>query len=767
LAENDLPCPPEETLAHSPSLGRSVPRREGAAKLTGREIYVDDLPRNGVWYGGTVRASDPHARVARVVRDPAFPWDEVVVVTARDIPGRNVVGLILDDQPALADPVVRHAGEAVALVAAADRETLERALRAIAVKTEPLPALLDPDAALAAAESGGPVLHAPDNVYKHIDIVRGDVEAAIAAADVVVSGTYEIGSQEHVYIEPQGMQAEWTDGGVVIQGSMQCPYYIVDGLAELLDVPTRDIRVIQRATGGGFGGKEEYPTMLAAHAALLARRAGRPVRITYDRGEDMAATTKRHPGRVRITSGLGADGNLQAMDVDVVLDGGAYCTLSPVVLSRGAIHAVGPYDVPDVRVRARAVATNRPPFGAFRGFGAPQTIFAREAHLDECATRLGLDPAELRRRNVLGPGGLLCTGQDVGDDVAAREVLERALTEARWEERRRDFAAFNVRAAAAAGPERFRRRGVGLSLFHHGAGFTGSGEVMLASVAGLRGNADGTFTVLSAQTEMGQGTRTILAQAAADGLGVPAEQVRTEDPDTATMPNSGPTVASRTGMVVGGLLIRAGRELRRMLEEEAGRPLDDAGVAEAVARRAAAGPFEHLVRYEPPPGVSWDEEHYRGDAYATYAWSCQVAAVEADLLTGETSVLDVVSVQDVGRVMNPVLAGGQIEGGVAQGVGWALLEEVVWERGAMANATMTDYPIPTAKDTPPIHAVFVEHPHARAPHGAKGVGELPMDGPAPAIVNALRDALGVALRRIPATPERVLDAIAAEADRPA
>jgi CO/xanthine dehydrogenase Mo-binding subunit len=283
---------------------------------------------------------------------------------------------------------------------------------------------------------------------------------------------------------------------------------------------------------------------------------------------------------------------------------------------------------------------------------------------------------------------------------------------------------------------------------------------MLGSEAGLRGNTDGSITVLSSQTEMGQGTRTILSQIAAEGLGIGTEHVVTEDPDTSRMPNSGPTVASRTAMVTGGLVLRAGHEFRRKVEDAAGRPLpEDEEFRREVARLAEEGGVEVLTRYEQPEGMHWDDERYRGDAYASYAWACDVAAVEVDTLTGEVQVLDVTAVQEVGRVINPVLAAGQIEGGVAQGVGWALLENVVWEDGRMKNSTMTDYVVPTSLDTPPIRVVLLERPHPRAPHGAKGIGELPMDGPAPAIVNALRQALGVALREVPATPERILEAI--------
>jgi CO/xanthine dehydrogenase Mo-binding subunit len=728
-----------------PSIGENVTRVEGREKLTGDALYLDDLPADGVWFGATVRSTVPCGRIVAIRRSADFPTGEVVLVTADDVPGINVVRLLEDDQPALAYDRIRHAEEPVALVAGPTRELALRAAQALEIEVEAEPAVLDAEASLA---GGG-------RVFKRIDIVKGDAAAALAGADVVVEGEYTFGSQEHVYIEPQAMQAQWTEDGVVLHGSLQCPYYVVKGLAPLLDLPPDRIRVIQTTTGGGFGGKEEYPTLIAAHAALLAKAAGRPVRIVYDRAEDMRATTKRHPGRVRHRTGLTADGRITAMDVDVLFDGGAYCTLSPVVLSRGAIHAAGPYDVENVNVRARAVATNHPPYGAFRGFGAPQTIFALEVHLDECARRVGLSPVELRRRNALRENGTMATGQDVGGDVAALEALERALEEARYEERHAEFDAHNAAAdrdPAAAG---FRRRGIGLALFCHGSGFTGAGEVMLASRAGVAALPDGTFSVLSAQTEIGQGTRTILAQAAADGLGVPVDRVRTADPDTAIAPDSGPTVASRTGMVVGGLLVRAGRRLRERIERDGALPDVDAFCARAAAL-SAASPLEEIVQYEPPSGVVWDDEHYRGDAYATFAWACYVAAVEVDLLTGETHVLDITAVQEVGRTLNPVLAAGQVEGGVAQGVGWALLENVVWRDGRMANATMTDYVIPTAPDTPPIRVVFLERPHTRAPHGAKGIGELPMDGPAPAIANALHQAIGAAVTRVPATGEAVL-----------
>ncbi len=469
--------------------------------------------------------------------------------------------------------------------------------------------------------------------------------------------------------------------------------------------------------------------MIAAHACLLALKSGRPVKIVYDRTEDMIATTKRHPSVVRHRSGVTRDGRLTAMEVDVLMDGGAYCTLSPVVLSRGAIHAAGPYRCANTRIEGRVVMTNTPPNGAFRGFGAPQTQFAMEVHMDRIAEALGLDPVTVRLRNALKPGETTATGQKLGPDTSAVAVLKEAVRRTRFKRRRASLAGSG--------------RGIGLSLFYHGAGFTGSGEVMLGSRVGLETTPQGA-RILVANTEIGQGTRTMLAQIVADGLGIPYEQVDVAQPDTSVVPDSGPTVASRTCMVVGGLLEKCARRMREQL--------------------AGASPAEHHARhgrlhleeqYAAPEGRQWSDETYRGDAYATYAWGCDVAEVELDPVTHETRVMKFTAVQEFGRPIHPAMARGQIEGATAQGLGWALLEHVVMRDGQMANAQLTNYVIPTTLDTPPMDVVMLENPFPGGPFGAKGVGEMPIDGPAPAVVNALRHA-GLDVRSIPATPEVLL-----------
>jgi CO/xanthine dehydrogenase Mo-binding subunit len=535
---------------------------------------------------------------------------------------------------------------------------------------------------------------------------------------------------------------------------MQCPYYVHTALKALFALPDERVRVVQLETGGGFGGKEEYPSVLAGHAALLAWKSGRPVKLLYDRAEDMAATTKRHPSRTRHRTAIARDGRLLAMEIDFVIDGGAYCTLTPVVLSRGTIHAAGPYRCPNVRIHGRAVATNTPPHGAFRGFGAPQSLFALERHMDRVAAAAGVTPEEIRRRNFIHAGETSTVGQIIRDPVDMEGLLDRAFSLSKYHEKRAQFSHANGIAGI--------RKGIGFAAFMHGAGFTGSGEEHLASVVTVEASANGQLRVLSSNTEIGQGTNTIFAQIAADAAGLPLDAIEIVQPDTALVPNSGPTVASRTCMVVGKLVETAARGIRRTLMDA--NLLDERYSAEDFSRACAqyvstVGRLRSSAQYRAPEGLRWDDTKYEGDAYGTYAWAVYVAEVTVDLTTCEVRVDDFVAVQEVGKVINPTLATGQIEGGVAQAIGWALCEEVVWRDGRMANAQMTNYVMPTSLDLPDIRVYFEERPYAHGPAGAKGIGELPMDGPAPAIANAIAHATGADVRSIPLTPERLMEAM--------
>ncbi|MEO5896163.1 MAG: molybdopterin cofactor-binding domain-containing protein, partial [Vicinamibacterales bacterium] len=640
---------------------------------------------------------------------------------------------------------VNHAEEPVLLLAHADKHLLEEARRRVTIEIDPLPAVLTMDAALEARD----VIWGTDNIFKSYRVGRGDVDGAWTNAISIVEGEYQTGAQEQLYIEPNGMLAVAdSESGVTVWGSMQCPYYIHKALAGLFGLPAEKIRVVQMETGGGFGGKEEYPSIIAGHAALLAWKSGRPVKLIYDRAEDMVATTKRHPSRTRIRTGVDAAGKLVALDIDFTIDGGAYCTLSPVVLSRGTIHASGPYFCPNIRVSGRAVATNVPPHGAFRGFGAPQSIFALERHMDRAANAAGIAPDAFRRANFIKPGQTSAVGQVMRDPVDMGAILDRALELSNYHEKKRRFA-----EQPLTGPV---RKGIGFATFMHGAGFTGSGEDHLASIATVEVTREGRVRVLTASTEIGQGTITIFSQIAADALGIDVDDIDIVQPDTSLVPDSGPTVASRTCMVVGKLVESAAHALRRTLLQ-AGLPPD--GYSRDQFHNACRIHIEHYgwltasAQYSAPHDVKWDDEKYEGDAYGSYAWAAYVAEVSVDLTTFEIKVDDFVAVQEIGKVINPVLATGQIEGGVAQAIGWALYEDVVWREGRMANSQMTNYIMPTSVDLPPIRVFFEEVPYPNGPAGAKGIGELPMDGPAPAIANAVANATGIDVRRIPLTPE--------------
>jgi len=734
-------------------VGQSVPRKEGRDKVTGRSRYVDDMVMPNMLFGATVRSQIPRGRITKIGFGPGIAWDEFVIVSAQDISGTNCISLIGDDQPCLASEFVNHPEEPILLLAHPNRHLLPQAVKAVSIEYDPLPAIFT----IEESEHGCEIVWGKDNVFKTYLIEKGDLDGLWEKADYIVEGEYSTGAQEQLYIENNGMIANFDPAqGITVWGSLQCPYYIHKALMALCNLPAEKVRVVQMETGGAFGGKEEYPSMIAAHAALLAIKAGRPVKIIYDRLEDMAATTKRHPSRTRHRTGVSREGKILGGEIDFTIDGGAYLTLSPVVLSRGAIHAGGPYYWPSVRIRAKAVATNAPPHGAFRGFGAPQSLFAMERHMDRIAQTVGLSPVEIRRRNFLQPGQATTTEQVVGEPIDLGKLLDRALEISDYHSKKQTFAKRNQVGTS--------RKGMGIAAFLHGAGFTGSGERYLSSVVGVEGCPDGSVRVLVSSTEFGQGTNTVLSQIAAEALGLPYENVSMAQPDTMEVPNSGPTVASRTVMVVGKLVQSATLGIAQtLISSNLLREGYSADEFRAACQQYVAthGQFRCWSRYEAPADIFWDDEKYRGEAYAAFAWAVYIAEVTVDLTTYQVSVDDFVALQEVGRVLHPLLARGQILGGVAQGIGFSLYEKVVWQNGRMQNGQMTNYIMPTASDLPPIRVFFEELGNIHGAYGAKGIGELPMDGPAPAIVNAVEDALGIPFNSIPLLPEDIMDGLAA------
>src|SRR6202162_3218453 len=449
------------SMSNDRIVGKSVPRLEGRDKVTGASRYVDDMELPGMLYGATVRSRIPRGKIKSIKFHPAMNWDEFVVVTAKDIPGKNCIALIGEDQPCLAQELINHPEEPILLLAHPDRNLLAKAVEAVSVEYDPLP----PVFTIEESEKLSEIIWGTDNIFKSYLIAKGDVQSAFKNADHIVEAEYTTGAQEQLYIENNGMIASFDpEQGVTVWGSLQCPYYVHKALMELCGLPEDRVRVVQMETGGAFGGKEEYPSMLAAHATLLAIKSGKPVKIVYDRMEDMAATTKRHPSRTRHRTAVSKDGKILGGEIEFTVDGGAYTTLSPVVLSRGTIHAGGAYFWPNVRVRAKAVATNAPPHGAFRGFGAPQSLFALERHMDRIAQVVGLSPVEIRRRNFLKPGQTTTTEQTVREEIDLGKLLDRALELSDYPAKKARFARQNNKSSV--------KRGMGIAAFLHGAGFT-------------------------------------------------------------------------------------------------------------------------------------------------------------------------------------------------------------------------------------------------------------------------------------------------------
>jgi len=761
-----------------PAVGTSVPRPDAEAKVRGEARYADDLVFAGMLHAKVIRSDRPHACISRLDLSAVAAHPQVVcTATVDDIPGENIVPIIYRDMPLLANGVARYVGEPIALVAAETREAAGEAAALAKVTYADLPAVYDP---LDAARPGAPQVATPEaaeqgNVFNHMVIRNGDAAQGFAQADVIVEGEYEVGYQEHAYLEPQGVIAVPEDGGMTVYGTLQCPFYVQSAVANVLGLPMAKVRIVQTTTGGGFGGKEDVPSHLAAMAAVLAWKARRPVKLVLDRAEDIATTSKRHPGLIRYRTGAKRDGTLTAVEVEFYYNAGAYQTLSSAVVWRGLVHAPGPYRIPHVKVDGYSVATNTVPCGAFRGFGSPQVIFAHESQMDELARRLEMDPLDLRAKNALQVGDQTATAQQLTESVGLTSCLEKARAIARWEERQREVAAFNRR-------ERFKRRGLGASTVMYGVGMGAKAPLLEKAGAYLKLEPDGSVALAVGTTEMGQGAITVLSQIAADGLGLPVELVQALPVDSSRVPDSGPTVASRTTTVQGMAVLDAAQKLRARIEDAVrhmfacprftleGRLFCIPGEPRKVdLSEVARWMWVHnwdmgTTGWVEGRPVTWDVATGQGNAYFVYSYACHIAQVEVDLLTGETRVVGFWAAHDSGKIVNPATAWGQVAGGIAQGIGYALTEELASQDGRILHPTLTAYHIPTAPDMPEeLEVAFVEAPYSGGPFGAKGLGEVPLMASHAAVANAVSAAAGHRLRVYPALPERVLNLMAASA----
>jgi CO/xanthine dehydrogenase Mo-binding subunit len=701
------------------SVSDPVPREDAEEKASGKAVYLPDISLPGMLFALSVRSSRARARILSVDY-PAMP-DGYSVVDHRDIPSRGVnrILMIKDDWPVFAETEARFRGQTIALIVGPDRGLLRDLTARVRVRyDEQTPAFTIEESL---ARAGGP-LHGTDNLFADYRIQQGDPDAAFARADHVVEEEFRTGWQEHVYMETQGSLASWSNGRLTLRASMQCPYYLKKALVHALGCRKDDVRVIQPPTGGGFGGKEHYPDVLATAAAVASLKVGRPVRIVLDRQEDMANTPKRHPSWILFRTALDARGDILGMEIDTRLNAGAYETCSAVVLQRAVFTAAGVYDIPDIRVRGRAFATNTVPSDAFRGFGAPQALFAVEMHMDHLARRAGADPVDWKRRWFQKKGSRTVTGGTVRDDVLLEAMLDRVVVESGYREKR---------AARRPG------RGIGISIFAHGCAFTGSGERdIIKAKAALRKLADGKVQILAAGVDMGQGLATTFRKVVAATLAIPFADVLYDRPDTDLVPDSGPTCASRSLMIVGHLLQSAAVKLKAEWREGARQ--------------------EVWQEYVHPEHLSWDPQRLRGDAYPTWGWGVNAVEVSVDPVTFEVKTEDVWTVYDVGYPIDRLIVEGQAHGGMSQALGYAGLEKLQMRDGAFLQTTLADYAIPTSLDFPGTRTTLLENPYPFGPFGAKGSGELVFDGGAPAFALAVQDAIGREVSRLPLAPEDVM-----------
>ncbi|WP_439610016.1 molybdopterin-dependent oxidoreductase [Reyranella sp.] len=748
VARAPAPAPPA-----GEAVGARIVRVDGHVKVTGRDVFgADAIPKDALWVR-VVRS--PHAR-ARFELGDLGPLRQrlAAVLTAADVPF-NGYGIYPDvkDQPVLADGLVRYRGEAVVALVGERAEVMAIRDDEVPITWMPEQPVVGIDAAMAA---DAPLVQAdkPGNLLLEGGVKRGDAASAFEACAAVAEGTFETAFVEHAYIEPEAGWALRVGDRIEIHATTQTPYMDRDEVANLMRLKPEAVRIVPTACGGGFGGKLDLSVQPLI--AIAAWTLGRPVALVYTRPESMAASTKRHPARVKARFGCDAEGKLLACDVTATFDTGAYASWGPTVANRVPVHAMGPYAIPNVRTWGEAFFTNGPPAGAFRGFGVPQAAIAHEAMMDELADRLGIDRLEFRHRNSLRAGDTTATGQTLAHSAGLAQCLDALRPH--WRAAREAIAAFN----AQGGP---RRRCIGVGCMWYGIGNTSMSNPSRMRV-GL--SPAGTLTLYSGALDIGQGSNTIMVQIAADAVGLPESQFALVTGDTDLTADAGKTSASRQTFVSGRAAERAGQDLRQQILRlanagpEATLTLEGAklsvrdGAEVRTIDLVTAGPLMGEGTFDPPT-TPLDADG-QGVPYATYGFAAQLAEVEVDVELGTVKVLRIVAAHDVGRAINPTLVEGQIQGGVAQGLGLALMEEYLPGR----TENLHDYLIPTVGDVPEIECILIEDREPLGPSGAKGIGEPALVPTAPAILGAVHHATGVRAHRVPLLPHRLREAIVAQ-----
>jgi len=696
-------------------ISKSIKKKDHSSKTSGKAMYVEDFYLDGMLHGKLLRSTKAKANILSITI-PELP-DGYYTVDYKDIPGKNQVHIVLDDTPVFAEKTVEFIGDPILMIVGADINEVKRIRNEIVVEYEELTPILD--------------MMTSDEVFFHQKYEKGEVDKAFEEADEIIVETFETGHQEQAYIETNGMLAYPEGEKIVARGSLQCPYYVHGAVVTALGAKSSDVRIIQDEMGGAFGGKEDFPSIIGCQAAIAAKKTNKPVKVVFDREEDIEFTSKRHPSVSTYKVAI-KNNKITAMDIDVIYNSGAYTTLSLVVLQRGVIGACGVYNIENLRVEGKAVKTNTVPCGAFRGFGAPQTFFSIEMMMDHVASKIGIDSLNFKEQHIVKQGDTTSTSGRYHYPVPLNEMIARIDELSDYRNKRAKYINQNGRY----------RRGIGLSLFYHGCGFTGTGEKdLIKAVAKIKKHTDDRVEILTSITDMGQGAKTTFCKIVADTLNVPIEQVFSNNPDTDFVPDSGPTVASRSIMVVGALIQKAAKRLKADWK---------AGIEQELT--------ENYV--EPDYKIPFDKETFIGDAYPDYSWGVNVIEVEVDTLTAVTKVIGAWGVYDVGVPIDLNIVHGQMQGGILQSIGYASIEKIKTnEWGVIRNKRLSDYLIPTSLDATNIVTDFVNNPYNYGPYGAKGAGELPAVGPAPAYTEAVECALAYKINKIPVTQEEAMKII--------
>lgn len=741
-------------------------RVDALDKVLGKTKFTTDLAENDVLYVRVVRSPYAHAIVKAIDKAGAEKISGVIrVVTAGDVPGSKDIGMFIQDQPLFCRDKVRFIGDAVAMVVAESPEAAELGVQAVRIEYEPLPGVFDPDESL---REEAVKIHEKGNLIDTSIVRRGDVEQGFREADYIISGTYKTPVQEHAYLETEAALAyKPSEDSITVIGCMQAPFVVEHAVRMVLGNAVPKVRIIEAPTGGAFGGKEDAPEGVCAMVALASYLTKRPSLLAFSRGESIVFHPKRHPMVIKREMGVTRGGKITAVRERIVADGGAYASLSPRVLFAAVCVAAGAYEVPNVYVEGLVAYTNKVPMGAFRGFGKPQSLFAAELQIDEAAEKIGMDPAEFRLRNILRTGSSTATGQVLKNSVGLEECLLKSIEASQWKDKRP-----TPRISGA------RRRGIGMATMIHP---TGLGPVGVdVTSATIEATDDGSIVIRTGLSEYGQGLHTGYARIVRCTLGLDKVQVRVELPDTMLALDSGPTVASRGTAMGGKALLLAATKLKERLAGTAAELLSSPVTeivfendhvfstrspdrritfAELVARCRKKGLPLKEEAWNRVSDTSWDRQKGQGSPWVSYSFGVHVAEVEVDTETGKVDLLNYVAAHDSGSVIGPMQFKSQIYGGVVQGLGYALIEELVIDEGKITNASFLDYYIPTAADISRITPILVEAPDDYGPFGAKGIGEPPIEPVAGAIGNAIYDAVGFPIREFPYTSERVREAI--------